>query len=281
MMNGRQTSIVWVIGLVALVMLGLFAAGSSAQSNDELASSSSTLDSTLVPDDDLIPYIYLPLVTRSDKPPTTLPFHDGFELGVSPDWVPFENYPGLEKEDWRWYGVVPDWGYYAYEPERWDGYALSMYMGPGSALWTDYQVVTLMKDRKEKVAGLWIRGSYENTGDMQGGKVSGYYVQIKPGKNDVFLQRLSPATGIYYQPTTVASAEYTKGIGIRRWYNLKVQVQGANIKVWLKEQNEPESAYVLLINWTDPDETYMQGTVGFIAFRTVALYNDITVTPLP
>jgi uncharacterized repeat protein (TIGR01451 family) len=219
--------------------------------------------------------VHVPLVTYSERPATTLPFYDDFlQEPTPPDWTVFLNYPGLTASDWYW-----DPGIYYYDPEDWRGYALSMYLGPGSEEWTDYEVVTTIRDRGEKLAGIWVRGTYEDEGDGEGGRVGGYYVFLRPQDDYVYLFRIRPDTQLFYDVQEVGVARYAPGIGTRRWYHLKVAVQGANIKVWLKEKGDAN--YVGLIDWTDPDETYMQGTVGFSAFRVNAVYDDISVTELP
>jgi hypothetical protein len=72
-------------------------------------------------------------------------------------------------------------------------------------------------------------------------------------------------------------AQHASGIGTG-WYTLKVRVQGANIQVWLKDRDEPPSAYTIVLNWTDPEALYMRGTVGLSAYRSRAVYDFISVT---
>lgn len=227
-------------------------------------------------------FAYLPLVQVEQEPPTTLPFADTFDQGLSSDWVVFLNYPGLSKDDWYWWGDAPEWGMYIYDPfdsTPWEGYALSMYLGPGSQQWTNYEVVTTLKNRDEPVGGIWIRGTYEAT-NVQGGTVGGYYVHLREKDEKVYLWRIRPATRQFHLADVVAQARYAPGIDDTKWYTLKVQAVGTNIKVWLKKKDESDSAYVKLIDWTDPEGAYMKGTVGFSAFRTNILYDDIKVTPL-
>lgn len=291
MTTGRKAVLAWSLGLAVLATLGLFVVVGPAQEAQARVSLQpkgvqetplvQAKESSISAVDVLTPSIYLPLLTYSEKPATTLPFYDDFAQGVSEDWVVFENYPGLTEWDWYWDGEIPDWGFYYYDPYEYEGYALSMYLGPGSQDWTDYEAVVRLKNRQEKIAGIWVRGSYEEMDDMQGGRVGGYYVHIKPGRDYVYLQRIRPSSQIFYDVEEKAKVLYTPGIGTRKWYHLKVRVQGANIKVWLKQEDEPESSYVQLIDWTDPDEAYMQGTVGFVAFRTNVIYEEISVTELP
>ena len=60
-----------------------------------------------------------------------------------------------------------------------------------------------------------------------------------------------------------------------------MRVEGANIKAWLKDATEPDSAYVLMFDWTDPNATYMTGTVGLSAYRSRAVYDSIAVEAIP
>jgi hypothetical protein len=293
MLRSKQAIMAWIAGLALLTVLGLFVTVSSAHSANGLVSpmlqgeqalalapqekkdiSSVAMGHSFV-STETESYIYIPLTTYSEKPATTLPFQDDF-MQLSPDWTVFLNYPGLTADDWYW-----TQGIYYYDPESWEGYALSMYLGPGSDEWTDYQVIATVRNRREKVGGIWIRGTYEDLQDMDGGRVGGYYVMIKPQNDYVYLLRIRPETRQYFDAWEVASAIPDGGIGNRKWYHLKVAVEGNNIKVWLKEKGEPESAYEQLINYTDGSEAYMQGTVGFVGFRTNMVYDDITVTELP
>ena len=294
MMQSRRALKVWFAGLVMLTTLAILVGVGSAQSDHEpalpplqggqaaaLATNEDTEVSSTMP---LAKgHIYLPLIPNTERPPTTLPFEDTFDQGLSSDWVVFLNYPGLTADDWYWDGQAPTWGFYVYnydQGSQWPGFALSMYLGPGSDEWTDYEIVATLKKtlNNEKLGGLWFRGGYEES-SVQGGQVGGYYVHIKPRDDSVYLWRIDPNTLQYQIMQVVAQSEYAPGI-TKLWYNLKVRVQGANIKVWLKQQVEPESAYVLLIDWTDPSPTYMQGTVGFSTFRTSYIFDDIKVTAL-
>lgn len=224
---------------------------------------------------------YLPMVSREEQQATTLPFEDTFDQGVASDWVVFLNYPGLSADSWDWTGVAPTWGRYLYDFEEstgGDNYALSMYLGPGSQAWTDYEVTTTIKNTREKIAGLWIRGTYEERNDLQGGQVGGYYVWMKPGASRVLLARITAGSQQYHvYDDVLADVEYAAGIGTVAWFNLKVQVNGNNIKVWLKKSTDSDYGAALI----DVDDgTYAQGTVGFSAWRTYVLYDDIKVTPL-
>lgn len=221
---------------------------------------------------------FIPMVL---KVPNVLFLSDDFNSGLSSDWVVFTNWPGLKTFDWEWYGEAPEWGTYLYNsPDNsgWRDWALSMYLGSGAQEWTDYQVVTNMRAYEDKLSGLWVRGTYVPMTDMQGGRVGGYYIHLKPQDDNVYLWKIRPDNMQYHTADVVAQAHYTAGITNKAYYSLKVAVQGANIKVWMKNTAEAESAYRLLINWTDPKQSFMKGTVGFSVWRSVVFYDDITVS---
>jgi hypothetical protein len=278
--NRTRTTAVWLAGLVLLAALGIVVAAGSAVGPDAQAQAAPAMAASAALDDDF--QIFLPLVVRA--PDTTLPFQDDFNNGLSADWVVFENYPGLTKDDWYWDGEAPLWGFYVYNYDNgsgWENFVLSMYLGPGSQEWTDYEVVTTVKKTgaKDKLGGLWVRGTYEPSNDMSGGNVGGYYVHIKPQDDKVYLWRILPQDRQYQKAQVVAQGLYTPGIA-KQWFNLKVRVEGARIRAWLKQEGAPDSSYVQLIDWTDPTGAYMKGTVGFSAWRTTYIWNDINVIPI-
>jgi hypothetical protein len=75
----------------------------------------------------------------------------------------------------------------------------------------------------------------------------------------------------------LADVTYAAGIGTVGWFDLKVQVDGTNIKVWLKKSTSGDYGAPLI---NVDDGTYPRGTVGFSAWRTFVLYEEIKVTPL-
>jgi uncharacterized repeat protein (TIGR01451 family) len=226
---------------------------------------------------------FLPLVHLDTTPVTTLPFVEDFGRSMSPDWQVFTQPGGPLANDWF---HDPVRGLYWYDPYAqapyWEYFALSMYLGSGSQTWSNYRVIAELKDSTplEPTAGLvgiWVRGSYDN------GRVGGYYVHLRPGDNKVYLWRLKPgATDLQRDAEVVASQTYAPGIFRRTayFYVLKVEVEGANIKAYLKYGADPDTSYVRLIDWTDPNATYPQGTVGLSGYRARAVYDSITVTPL-
>ena len=59
-----------------------------------------------------------------------------------------------------------------------------------------------------------------------------------------------------------------------RWYTLVVEVRGGNIKAWLDG--------VLAFDYTDTNQPFLTGTVGYKAHETkTASFDDIIVSPLP
>jgi len=263
---GKQAAKVWFVTLSVLFTLGLTVAIGAAQ-GDGQAAPSLAKDET----------VFLPLVARME-PETTLPFADGFGQFMSPDWTV---YP-FQGEDWKQdknLGIY--WcNYDSEETDRDDWWGLSMYLGPGSELWADYEVTTVLKSSKAGsitggLAGIWVRGSYATDG-----RVGGYYIHLKRRTDEVELWRIRPGAQDLGAADVVRSVKYTPGLGTR-WFSLKVKVQGANIKAWLKDSTESDSAYRLLFDWTDPNATYLQGTVGLSSYRSRAVYDAINVVEVP
>lgn len=263
---GKQAVKVWLMTLSVLITLG-FSVVIGAVQGDGQPSRALGKDTTA----------FLPLVANM-KPTTTLPFADGFGQFMSPDWTV---YP-FQGEDWkqdRNLGIY--WcNYDSEETDRDDWWGLSMYLGPGSELWADYEVITVLKSSKAGsitggLAGIWVRGSY-----AADGRVGGYYIHLKRRTDEINLWRFRPGAQNLGEADAVRTVKYIPGLGTR-WFTLKVRVQGANIKAWLKDTTEPESAYRLLFDWTDPNATYMQGTVGLSSYRSRAVYDAINVVAIP
>lgn len=281
-MKGRQAIMAWTVGLGVLAMLGLFVTASSAQDEEGQAvapdKTGDVSSAAGAPQD-----VYLPLVSYAVKPVSTLPFRDDFAGGViDPGWQVYMPPESTEPLAWR---SGPGGGrgiyYYAYNllpGTTWKDWALSMYMGEGAQGWTDYQIVASVKDalagsESGGLAGIWFRGTYEN------GVLGGYYAVLKRRINEVELWRLPPGSDQLSDATRLYHDLYKPGIDGGKFYKLKIEVRGANIQVWLKQQDEPDSAYRLAFNKVD-DSPYLRGTVGLIAFKATAVFDDITVTPL-
>ena len=266
---GKQAVRVLLATLAVLITLGL----SVVMVLEPQASSPAAVNQTagaLANKDEVA---FLPLVARME-PKTTLPFADGFGQFMSPDWTV---YP-FHGEDWKQdenLGIY--WcNYDSEETDRDDWWGLSMYLGPGSELWADYEATTVLKSSKAGsitggLAGVWVRGSY-----APDGTVGGYYIHLKRRTDEVNLWRIRPGAQNLGDADMVRAVKYIPGLG-SRWFSLKVRVQGANIKAWLKDSTEPESAYRLLFDWTDPNSTYLQGTVGLSSYRSRAVYDAISV----
>lgn len=260
----KQLLRLWLVASVVLGSLALLVVASFAQEGTGGVANDSG-------------QAFLPLVAQI-KPATTLPFADGFGQYMSPHWV---EYP-FGGTDWRqdedlgiyWYHYESD------ETPRDEWWALSMYQGPGSDLWTDYEIIALLKSSKAGsitggLVGIWFRGTYEPDGT-----VGGYYLHLKRRTNQVDLWRLNPGARNLGDAQLVREVTYGPGLGTG-WFHVRTRVQGANIQVWVKDSSEPPSAYRLVLNWTDPNATYDRGTVGLSAYRSRAVYDNIQVTELP
>ena len=158
----KQAVKVWVITLFVFLALALSAVAGAAQgqgslpsaprngpSSQALAMVSSPRAAPVVAAVQSSPALaakdstaFLPLVARQ-KPLTTLPFADGFGPAMSPHWTV---YP-FHGDDWR-QDVSLGIYWYNYDSEETDAddwWGLSMYLGPGSTLWADYEVEAIVK----------------------------------------------------------------------------------------------------------------------------------------
>jgi uncharacterized repeat protein (TIGR01451 family) len=231
---------------------------------------------------------------------------DDFNSGIS-QWTPFLNYWRLEEGQWRWEATdgVDGSGALTQDAKVSDNKvaedALMMYLGEGAEQWTDYRVETkfllragVNKDGTYDAGGgiplgLWVRGQYEPS-EIRAQWVTGYYVVVGGklgGENHyVRLTQLQTATDCWDQacdnPDNLYNfnnshellqvsmpGEFTRYV----WHTLVVEVQGARIQVWM--DGEPA------IDFTDPKEPFLTGTVGFKTYKSMtASFDDIVVTPL-
>jgi hypothetical protein len=220
-------------------------------------------------------------------PGEPLPFEDDFTYGDS-NWQPFLNYPGLLAGHWYWSGDMGVWGLYNYdwlEPSEYQGFHLSLYDEPATENWTDYRVEIRMRDVKEDnlqkgLTGVWFRGTYENSGQMDGKTVGGYYFYMKPADDGLYLLRTPPANPTFASQVTVASYPWASRIGRKHWYKAIIEVRGANIKVWFEDDEDGVSNPTLVFNWTDPNPVWSSGTVGFSTYNTSSRFDYIRVLPL-
>ncbi len=220
-----------------------------------------------------------------------LPFEDEFTSGLSPDWEPFTNWPGLSADRWYWSGVVGSYGVYNYgwdevEP-GWTGYDMSIYNDEGAQAWTDYRIEVRLKDSKETgseksgLTGVWFRGTYEDSGANDGKLVGGYYVYMKPSNETLYLMRTPPGNPTFASHTVQATRYWAPRIGRGHWYKFIIEVEGNHIQVWFEDDEDGTSNPVRVFNWTDSLNAWPQGTVGFATYYTTARYDYIRVEPLP
>jgi uncharacterized repeat protein (TIGR01451 family) len=239
------------------------------------------------------------------KPPTLL--QDDFNTGIG-QWTPFLNYkPRLEEGQWRWGETdgVGDSGALTQDAKVSDNKvahdALMMYLGEGAEQWTDYRVETkfllrggVNDDGSYNPAGgvplgLWVRGQYEPS-EIRAQWVTGYYIVVGGklgGKNHyVRLAQLQTATdcwdaacnnpeNLYNFNNSHTLLEVSQPGEFTRyaWHTLVVEVRGARIQVWMDGQQA--------IDFMDPKEPFLTGTVGFKTYKSMtASFDDIVVTPL-
>lgn len=220
-----------------------------------------------------------------------LPYVDDFAQGLSADWQPFTNYAGLSADRWYWAGTVGVYGLYNYEWDRVEpgntGYDLTVYNPPGAQNWTDYRIEVRLKDVKETgslksgLSGIFFRGTYEPSGAMDGKTVGGYYIYLKAPNDTLYLMRTPPSNPSFAAAQVVKSYYYSPRIGLKHWYKLVVEVRGNNIKAWFEDDEDGVSNAVEIFNWTDTQNAWPAGTVGFATYYTSTRYDYIHVTALP
>ncbi len=219
-----------------------------------------------------------------------LPFQEDFTNGLSADWQPFLNWPGLSADRWYWSGELGSWGVLNYEYDRVlpgnEGYDLIVYNAPGAQEWTDYRIEARIKDVKSTgklnrgFLGIWFRGTYQNSGAMDGKTVGGYYFYMKEPDDKLYLMRTPPDNPTFASQAVVASYLWSAGLGRKHWYKLIIEVRGANIKAWFEDDEDDVSNPVKVFDWTDPNGTWPKGTVGFSTFYTSGRFDYIYVLPL-
>lgn len=220
----------------------------------------------------------------------SLPFEDDFTFGVSDDWEPFLNWPGLDPGYWEWSGEVGSWGLmnYDYAPDdlpEYTGYNLFIYNAPGAQGWTDYRIEARIKDSKgvdatSGLTGVWFRGTYEDSGLFDGKAVGGYYVYMKQADEHLYLFRTPPDNPSFAAQELVASYAWAPGILTHKWYKLAIEVEGPRIQVWFEYDEDGISDPVKVFDYTEPAGAWTSGTVGLAVFRTIARFDSIYVLPL-
>jgi hypothetical protein len=256
------------------------------------------------------------LVCRAATPPpgpalstitveSAILLEDNFDAGIHL-WTPFLNYHRLEEGQWYWgagdgYGGSGALTHDCCNGTKRAADALMMYLAPGAEEWTDYRIEADVLLRGGVDAdgvwhledgdpiGLWVRGQYEES-EIRAQWVTGYYVVIA-GKPDgdthvvrlTQLQTLTDCWGdacdnpqnlyCFNNPHPLVEAELPGPYDRHRWYHLAVEVRGDRIIVQLDGQE--------VINYVDPIEPFLAGTVGFKVHETqTASFDNLIVTRL-
>ena len=221
----------------------------------------------------------------------------------SPNWEPFLNYWRLNPEQWYYMpnggpdgsrALRHNFAAGVSRPDRGAHDALFMYKEAEAELWTDYTFTTDViinaddgTDRGQ--VGVWFRGTHKES-DEAGLWVTGYYFTIKPYPSKyAFLMQLRTdeecaddcAYNYHFSNPMVLEEKNNdelKALGIDldpgRWYELKVEVQGARIRCYIDNK--------LVFDYTDNvGTTFEQGTVGFVTYIAYdARFDNVSVIPL-
>ncbi len=222
-------------------------------------------------------------------------FEEHFDDGIS-RWTKFLNYWRLTEEQWYWDSDdgVGNSGAADHRccdnPKKEAEDAVLMYLGEGAEQWTDYRVEAKFNFREGAgPVGLWVRGQWEPS-DIRAQWMTGYYI-VAGGRATsetkfVKITQLQTATDCWaaacdnpenlynfnntHEMVSVSLAgPLTRGT----WHTMAVEVRGARILVWLDGE--------LAIDWTDPKEPFLTGTVGFKTYKAEWIsFDDVVVTPL-
>ena len=210
-------------------------------------------------------------------------------------WTKFLNYWRLLPQQWYWEqntGLTGgganhkccDWNKEAED-------AVLMWEGAGAEQWTDYRVEAKINFREgDGPVGLWVRGQHDFRDDDSGQWITGYYVVVggrgTADQHTVKIAQLQTATDCwdaacdnpgnlydFNNPHELTSVQlpgtFTRGV----WHTIAVEVRGANIKVWWDGE--------LSLDYTDPKEPFLTGTVGFKTYKADWIsFDDMIVTPL-
>ena len=226
-------------------------------------------------------YAFLPMLIKSPPATTPLPYEENFDTDPAQHWQPFLNWPGLDAERWWVQGGV--YNYYSNRvlPEH-KGFDLSMFLGPGAQTWTDYRIEARIKDVKDHnlksgLTGIWFRGTYEDSGAMDGRRVGGYYFFMRPNNDALYLDRINLDDSQFNSMSLIGTHYYKPGIGRKNWYDVVIEVRGFNVKIWFGDDND---GMTQVFNWTDAKQLWPQGTVGFATYFTMSRFDYIRVLPL-
>jgi len=211
-------------------------------------------------------------------------------------WTRFLNYWRLTEEQWYWgqNDGIGSTGAANHKccgnPNKEAEDAVLMYLGEGAESWTNYRIEAKFNFHEGAgPVGLWVRGQYEPH-DTRCQWMTGYYVVV--GGRDTAdyhtvkiaqLQTLTDCWGAacdnpqnlycFNNPHDLADVQMPGPLTRNTWHTLVVEVRDANIKVWYDGE--------LSLDYTDPKEPFLMGTVGFKTYKAEWIsYDDVVVTPL-
>jgi len=226
-----------------------------------------------------------------------------FESGTE-GWQPFLNLWRLNEEQWYWdpgYGYQGSNGYTFFglagiDPLRYGRGAhdaLTMYMGEGSADWTDYRVRARFNWISGGRVGIWFRGTYQDS-ETPGLWTTGYYcvIRFKEGPGDYAeLQQIRTeeepgdetnpfALYKFDNPLDLQKAYLQTQIEQNQWHQITVEARGNNFKCWVDNE--------LAIDYTDTEASiFLKGTVGLYTYSgdpvvnaSLIQFDDVVVEPL-
>jgi len=222
---------------------------------------------------------YLPLLVRNYPeyvPPSEYLNEEFTQEGIPDDWVVFLNWPELATKHWYWKGDGTTWGRLGFDAgEPLQQWALDMYLGEGAQEWTDYKIEATIRSEKQyrhPLTCIWFRGTHQLRTDKQGGDVTGYVLCLRPDKDLVYLGYVDPnARKLAFAGSQwVASTSFVQDL--QAWYDVTIEARGNHFAVYI--------GGVKRLEWSDPENRWTRGTVGFAMYRGAGGFDKIRVSPL-
>lgn len=240
-----------------------------------------------------------PTPTPSATPTPSVLFEDHFEQGAD-KWTPYLNLGRLAPGQWYWDaqgGYEGSGGYRLHHSAHGTSNksaedALTMVLAKGSEGWGDYRARVKFNIHGGRKVGLWFRGAYKEANN-KGQWVVGYYcmVVLRDGNDRVQLHQLRtfedpgsppPEYDKYYyhftNPFEIAKGDLGMDVSRDKWYELIVEVRGANIKCYVGDK--------LAVDHTDGGgSVFLNGTIGLKVYgssgsQADVAFDDVIVEPL-
>jgi len=144
----------------------------------------------------------------------------------------------------------------------------------GSESWGDYKIIAEYKDRKYSAGVIAIRQQIDTTVETEPAATEGYFVRSGQyeDKNGAVLE-------VYKEPGVRAAAadatEYPEVVAYERTYRVEIEAVGPTIKA--KTYDKLTNTLVQELEYTDADNKYPKGAIGFGALWDFTYWDNIKV----